>query len=170
MNKIIVNVLRFALLLAIQVLVANQVHLFGFINPHIYLLAILLLPIEMPRSTQYVIAFFTGLIVDIFAMSLGVHASATLMIVFLRPYLVTALNGKKKSDGADRPIPGVKNFRWLLLYVFILSFIHHFMVVLLEAFTFRHFLFTFFSALLSALFTTLLILCTEYVFYPLKRR
>jgi glycerol uptake facilitator-like aquaporin len=157
-------------LLTIQVLICDKIHLFGYINPHIYLLAVLLLPIEMPLTAQYIIGFFTGLVVDMFTLSLGVHASATLMVVFLRPYLVSALNGKKKADGIDRPVPGVKDFRWLLAYAFILTFLHHFMVVLLEAFTFRHFFLTLLSALLSALFTTMIILCVEYISYPINKR
>lgn len=170
MNKITINILRFALLLTIQILVFSHVHLFGYINPHIYLLAILLLPIEMPIIGQYLIGFLTGLIIDIFAMSLGVHASATLLVVFIRPQIVSLLNGKKKTDGADRPIPGVKDFRWLLFYAFTLTFVHHFTVTLLEAFTFRAFAFTLLSSFLSTLFTTILILCIEYIFYPLKKR
>lgn len=162
--------MRFVLLLAIQVLVCNHVHLFGYINPHIYLLAILLMPFEIPLTAQYLIGFFSGLVVDMFAMSLGVHASATLLVVFLRPHLVSMLNGKKKIDGIERAIPGVKDFKWLFIYTFTLSVVHHFAAVLLEAFSFRHFLFTILSALLSAIFTTLVILCIEYMFFPLKRK
>ena len=66
MNKILRdNLLRFAILVPVQILILNYVHLFGFLNPYLYLMALLLLPFNMPKSLQYVIAFATGLIIDI---------------------------------------------------------------------------------------------------------
>lgn len=170
MNKTTRHILRFLLLLTIQVLICNHVQLFGFMNPYIYIMAILLLPLEIPRSAQYLIGFLTGLIVDLFTMTYGVQASATLMVVFVRPHIVHLLNGRRIPDGIDRPVPGVKDFKWLFLYTLILVFIHHFMITLLEIFSFKNFGYTLLVSIANALFTTFIILCAEYIFSPLKKR
>ena len=52
-NAITKQILSFFLLLALQILVCNHIYVFGFINPNVYLLAILLLPITLPKSAQY---------------------------------------------------------------------------------------------------------------------
>lgn len=169
MNKAITNILRFLLLIVVQVLICNHIQLFNFINPYVYILAILLLPLEISKSAQYVIAFFAGFLIDVFSMTYGVHASASLLIAFVRPYLVDLLNGRHVVDGIDRPIPGVKNFRWLLLYTLILVFIHHFAIVLLETFNLKEFIHTLFSSIVNTIFTSIVILCVEYIFIPIKK-
>ena len=85
-----------------------------------------MLPFEVPRWVQYLIAFATGFLIDIFNVTYGINASACTLIMFVRPYLVVALNGRKTDDIVDKPLPGVKDFRWLLAYTVILVFIQQF--------------------------------------------
>lgn len=170
MNKVVVsNILRFLLLLPLQVLVCNYINFLGFINPYIYIIALMLLPLQLPRALQYLIAFATGFVVDIFAMTYGVHAFSSVLIIFLRPYIINLMTiGKKKL--LELPLPGQKDFKWLLLYTLIFVFIHHFCATMLELFTFRRFWLTILVVIANTLFTTLLILCYEYLFIPQKGR
>jgi len=168
MNKVIANILRFILLLTIQILICNQIHLFRFINPHIYVLALLLLPLSIPKPLQYVIAFATGLVVDCFVMTYGVHASASLMVLFVRPYLVSLLDEKNVLDANESFMPGVKPFKWLFLYSFILVFVHHLLITFLEVFSFQRFGYNLFATFMNTLFTTIAILAIEYIFMSRK--
>lgn len=170
MNKAIVNILRFIILIAVQVFICNNIDFFGFLNPYIYILALLLLPLEIPKSAQYLIAFATGFIIDMFSLTFGMHASASLLVMLARPYIVNLLNGRHTTEGIEKPIPGVKDFNWLLAYTLILVFIHHFTFTLLEVFNFHEFFRTLGISLLNAIFTTLIILCIEYIFIPVKKR
>ena len=137
MNKILRdNLLRFAILVPVQILILNYVHLFGFLNPYVYLMALLLLPFNMPKSLQYLIAFVTGLIIDIFSMSYGIHASASTLIIFLRPFFLRMLDGNRATELGNAPLPGLKSFSWIATYTAVLVFIHHFTVTMLEVFTF----------------------------------
>ena len=98
-NEFLKHILRFFLLLVLQILVFNHVYIFGFINPDVYLLALLLLPLTLPKSAQYGIAFATGLIVDIFDLTFGVHALAAMFMIALRPLIIKLLSiNKKKMD------------------------------------------------------------------------
>lgn len=169
-NPVFSNIFRFVLFLLLQIFICNHIHLFGFINPNIYLLALLLLPFDIPRPVQYLIAFATGFIVDIFQMTFGIHASAALLIMFLRPYWVAALNiGKKKVEKMEVPIPGQKDLKWLVTYTSVLVLLHQILVTMLEVFSFYRFGYTMLGILVNTAFTTLLILCIQYIFMQGKK-
>jgi cell shape-determining protein MreD len=168
MNRIVVQILRFILLLTIQILICNHIHLFRFINPYIYILALLLLPVNIPRSWQYIIGFVTGFIIDSFTMTYGVHASASLMLIFVRPYLINLLNRNNVSVDNEALIPGVKDFRWLFLYTFILTFLHHLWSTFFEIFSLQNFACNLLTILINAFFTTMVILSIEYIFMSKK--
>lgn len=169
MNNIISNILRFVVVIFLQIFVCNYINLFGFVTPALYLLALLLLPLELPKSVQYVIGFFTGLIIDMFTHTLGVNAAAGVIVMFVRPYVVRLLNGRSAVEGVDRPEPGIKDFKWIFTYVLLLSFLHQFMSVMLETSSFRNFGHTLLSILCNTAFTAFVILCVEYIFFPTKR-
>ena len=48
MNNIISNVLRFLVLLIVQIVICQHVCLFGYMTPALFLLALFLLPLELP--------------------------------------------------------------------------------------------------------------------------
>lgn len=161
-------IFRFILLLLLQILICNHVYLFGFLNPNIYLLALLLLPLDLPLSVQYIIAFTTGLIVDIFQMTFGIHASSALMLMAVRPYIILALNINKKQLVTEVPLPGRRDLKWLMSYTLLLVFVHQTMSTMLELWSFHRFGITLLTIIGNTLFTTLIILCTEYLFFPSK--
>ena len=93
MNNIIANILRFLILLIVQVIVCQHICLFGYMTPALFLLALFLLPLELPLSLQYFIGFATGFVVDAFAHTLGVSSFACTLMMFVRPYVAHWLNG-----------------------------------------------------------------------------
>lgn len=168
MNNVASNIFRIILVLLLQVFICNYIHLFGYITPAFYLLGLLLLPLELPKSIQYLIGFCCGLVVDMFTHTLGVNAAACTVIMFLRPLIVKALNGRKTSDSVERLIPGVKDFKWLVFFVGVLTLVHQFLVVMLEALSFHNFLHTVIAIIGNTVLTAFLILCAEYIFYPVQ--
>jgi hypothetical protein len=168
MNNIIINILRFLILLVAQIAICQHICLFGYMTPALFLLALFLLPLELPLSAQYLIGFATGFVVDSFAHTLGVSSFACTLMMFLRPFIVRFLNGANnvKFENIDRPVPGVKDFRWIFLYALILTSIYEVTAVLLETMTFKNFGHTLLVILGNTLFTVFVILCTEYIFHP----
>ena len=168
MNNVLSNILRFVIVLVLQVFICNYIHLFGFITPALYILALLLLPLELPKSVQYLIGFCSGLFVDLFTHTLGVHSAACTILMFLRPLIVKVLNGRKTNESVERPIPSVKDFNWLLFFVGSLSFVHAFLVVMFETMSFQNFGHSLLAIVANTIMTTFVILCTEYIFYPIQ--
>ncbi|HPE39735.1 MAG TPA: hypothetical protein PLI77_01455 [Bacteroidales bacterium] len=169
MNNLISLFFRFVVFVGLQVLVFNNIRFIGFINPQIYLIPLLLLPLDMKKWIQYIIAFATGLAIDIFTSVYGIHSLASLMLIFVRPYFVFFINGFKPNDGIFKPLPGSKDFKWLFVYVSGLSFLHQLLVSFLETFNMSQFFYTLWVAIVNTFFTVILILCVEYLFYNKKK-
>lgn len=170
MNNILSNIIRCTIALLLQIFICNYIHLFGYLTPAIYLFALFLLPLDIPKSAQYLIAFVLGFIVDMFMHTLGVNAAACIILMFARPYIIHLLNGRKTTESNDIPTPAYKDFRWLLGFVFILSFVHQATFVMLETFSFHHFGRTLIVILGNTLLTTAIILSIEYLFYSQSQR
>lgn len=166
-KKLIINILRFVVCLFLQVSICNYIHLFGLFTPNIYLFALLLLPLTIAEPIQYLIAFASGVVVDVFSMTFGVHAAAALLLIFLRPTILKKMAvGKVPKEGLEVPVPGQKSFQWLALYTFIVVLIHQFAVTMFEVFSFSRFYWTLLVVLGNTLLTTLLVLALQYLFTP----
>jgi len=165
MNKFFTNLSRFIILILLQVFVFNYVQWFGFLNPFVYLLFLILLPAEIPKTFQYIIAFATGFIVDAFLRTYGIQSFACVLIIYLRPYIILVLNGLKPLDAGVRPLPGVKPFNWILVYTLLFVFVHQFSVTLLETFQWAQWWRILWTSIVNTLFTSFIILCLEYIFY-----
>ncbi len=151
----------FVTLVLIQVLVLNQVHLGGFLNPYIYILFILLLPVSMPQYQVLLIAFFTGILIDWFSNSLGLHASATVIMAYLRQPVIKLIT-QRDSEQSDYPGIKLSGFRFFLLYCIILVVIHHFFLFFTEVFTFDNFHRTVLRSLLSSALTVFVIILSQF--------
>ena len=163
-RQIISNILRFIFLVLLQVVILDKIYLGGYINPYLYVWFILALPFAIPGWLLLILAFLLGVSIDSFNNSYGIHTSATLLMAFIRPFIIRAM-----ASGDDTPAPGtrpsirVKGFKWYLYYSIILVSIHHFTLFYIEIFRFSEFFSTFFRALLSIAFTMLLIVISEYL-------
>lgn len=171
MNNIITkNILRFIVLILIQVLVLNNINFGGYINPYFYILFILILPLETPKWLLLVSAFLLGLGIDIFIKSIGINAAASVLIAFIRPGLIKYLSTGK--DIEPNMTPGIKDFgfRWFFSYSLVLIFIHNFMLYFLDIFSFNDFFITIYKILLGTVFTLFLVIISQYLFLNIKNK
>jgi rod shape-determining protein MreD len=167
-EKLARQFLRFVILLFVQVLVLDNIRLGGYINPYLYVLFILLLPVETPVLLLMSISFIMGLTVDMFNNTLGLHAAACVLLAFVRPYLLKLMAPRDGYEG-ERPLSlQVMGFGWFLTYSALMVFIHHTLIFYLEVFRLSEFFSTFFRMLLSMLLTLALILLTEFFFFKTK--
>jgi rod shape-determining protein MreD len=150
----------FTVLVLIQVLLFNQVHLGGFLNPYIYVLFILLLPVSMPQYQVLLLSFLIGITIDWFSNTLGLHASATVLLGFLR-FPVIKLISQKESDQSDYPGLQQTGMRWFFLYISILVVIHHFSLFSIEVFSFENFHRTLLRSVASSVFTVFILFISQ---------
>lgn len=170
MFLIINNILRFVILILIQGLVLNQITLFGGqMLPFLYVLAILMLPIETPVWLVLLTSFLTGASIDIFTNTLGMHISAALFLAILRKPVLNLLSPREGYEMGTRPRIDSLGISWFLSYTGLLILAHHFWLFYLELFRFSQFFSTLFRVILSSAFTLLLCVLVQYLFY-FKRR
>ncbi|MDD4969133.1 MAG: rod shape-determining protein MreD [Paludibacter sp.] len=157
MPTILQNIFRFALLVLFQVLVLNNIQFLGYINPYLYILFILVLPVQMPRWFLLILAFILGLTIDIFSNTPGTHAFATVFVAFFREGIIKLFTNIEEGNN---PTPSFHTFgvSAFIKYVVLIVFIHHTILFTLEAFSFAHFGIMLAKILLSSLVTVLLIL------------
>ena len=141
------NVLRVAIyclvFLSIQVLVLNNIHFLRLATPFLYVYILLKMPVGTQPVRLLLLAFFTGLVVDSFTNTAGMHAAACCLAAFARNPLINLLAGKD--------IPDTLGFVML----------HHIALFLIESLTLFDPLYLVFRILGSICLTTLLIYLAE---------
>ncbi len=171
MNNIFVkNIVRFVVLMLIQVLVLNNMNLGGYMNPYIYLLFILLLPANINRSLLLIIAFFTGLTVDFFGNTLGLHAAASVFLAYLRPGTLGLFFRNHEFDQGEEPNPTSIGFVGFIRYTLVLVFMHQLLLFYLEVLSLNHFFITFYRILLSTILSTFIMLIAMLLFGKRKKK
>ncbi len=161
MNKTLSNILRFVILILIQVLIFNHISLWGYLTPYPYLYFILLLPRDISKTSLLLAGFFTGLTVDIFQNTLGMQAAAATLVAFARPYILKSYF--RTMDFAKDEIPGINKLKFggFFKYTFTLVFIHSFTVYVLETLSLNNFLNLLKYTSVNALITTMFIIIFE---------
>jgi hypothetical protein len=150
------------------VYVLNKIHLHRFIIPYLYYLPLLWLSFSVSRPALLFIGFVTGLSLDYFMMTPGLHAAACVLIAFVRPFIINILTPKDSTEFNYRePSPRAMQWTPYAVYVFILTLLHHGYMVFLEWLDFG----TFLSFIIKVITTTaisLLLIFTVELLFPRK--
>jgi rod shape-determining protein MreD len=148
---------RYVIVMILQVLLFDQLQLWGACHPYIYVLCLLMMPITLPHSASMIIGAAAGLVMDVFCNSLGVHMAACILLMFIRPYLIGAIVNDK--DRLNEQISSRAIGREALIkYVVIGVLIHHLTVFSLAAWSFSHIWFVLLETLVSSIVTILIII------------
>jgi rod shape-determining protein MreD len=148
----------------IQVLILNQIQFSGFVNPFIYILFVMLLPLTIPKYLLLPLAFLLGLTIDVFSDSLGIHAAATTFIAYLRPVIIGAISSRDKENNN---YPGLKqnSIQWFMLYTVAMVFFHHMVLFFLEIFSFSGLFYTILKIIVSSVFSIFVIVLSQYIIF-----
>jgi hypothetical protein len=157
------QILRFLLLILFQVFILDNVELNSLINPYVYPLFILLLPVDIPKWALLVLAFLTGLSIDYFSGVIGIHSAATVFMAFCRPGVLNLVGMKEEIEPSLEPNSKNFSFIWFFAYGSILIFMHHFVLFFLEVFRFSEMGHTLLRILISSLSSIFLIIIIQFL-------
>lgn len=163
MSNIFKYIFVFVGLTLFQTLVLNNINISGVINPYIYLLFILLLPFEISGWLLLLLSFLTGISIDLFTGTIGMHAFSAVMVGGLRP-LVISLISQKGQDLGKYPSIENRGFSWMILYIIILTLLHHFVYFSIESWSAGVFGFVIFRIILSTVMSVFIIVLLLYAF------
>jgi hypothetical protein len=112
-----------------------------------------------------IIGFLTGLSLDYFTMTPGLHAAACVLIAYARPFVINILTPKDTSEFNYRE-PSPKSMGWTpyLVYTLILTFLHNIYLVFLEWLQFGSFLDFLIKVIATTGISMMLIILTEILF------
>lgn len=155
--------LRFVALILVQVLILNQVQLGTFINPFLYVYFLLILPVQTHNLLLLPLAFLTGITIDMFQNTPGIHASACLFLVYIRPGWLKILAPREGYEIDATPSIHRFGLAWFLAYATVPVLLHHFILFFLEVFRLTEILSTLYRILMSGGVTLLLIIMLQYL-------
>ena len=161
-NVVVINIVRFVALILFQVLILNNANLTALnINPFVYVLFILLLPFEIPGWLILLLAFFTGITLDIFTDDIGIHAFSLVLTAFSRPIILGVLSSREGYKKRSLPNMQDNGFVWFLKYAFFAILIHNFSYYFVETFQLKYFFVTLLKVILNTIFTTIIIILIQ---------
>lgn len=142
-NIISINIIRFIVVLLLQVLVLKPLSggwmtNYFYLNILLYPLIIILLPMRTPQIAVLMIGFFLGLMVDMFYDSPGVHASATVATAFLRIWLLAKMEPRDGYQLNVGPSQERFGFSWFARYASIMMIFHLFVYFMVETFALEY--------------------------------
>ena len=164
-SEIIKNSLRFIALILFQVLIVQNIHLGSYIILFPYILFILLLPFETNKLLVLAMAFFTGLTIDMFYDSAGIHAATCVLIGFVRYSLLKLLSPRDGYEVGQTPTISSMGAVWFISYTATIIFIHHLCFFYLEIFRFSEFFTTLLRVFLSTIGTFSLVYIIQFLFH-----
>ncbi len=143
----------------------NNLALTTYINPFIYIIFILSLPVNMKPWIVLTISFFTGLVMDSFYSTPGLHMGATIFMGYLRGFYLRIAANKEDFENRISPSVADKGIVWFLVYALSLTIAHHLFLFFFEVYSFFEFFRTLLRISSSALFSVLLIVIGELLFF-----
>lgn len=166
-HPLVKNTFLFIALVLLQVLIFNHIEYWGYVNPMIYIVFLLVAPYRENQVPNLLAAFAIGLCIDIFSNTGGLHAASSVLIAYCRQSILLIVFGRnfeyQEMDLASYPFTKIFSYTTLMVVV------HHTLFYFLEIFNFNHLLLTFTKIIGASIFTIIVCLLFIYLFSKNKK-
>jgi rod shape-determining protein MreD len=167
MNNTRAYLFHLLVLLLIQVIILENIHLGSLFRVNIYIMALFLLPYRMKGIPLLLCGFALGLFMDVVDNSPGIHAAASTLVAYIRPRLLQLTSSREAADDARISFRYRADVGWFFKQAFLSTLFFHVALVFAEAFTFQNLLLSCARVVFSTLVTILFILL--YYFIGLRK-
>ena len=154
---------RFIILSLSQFIIFNNFLIFGN-TVNIYLIFIIVFPLNFNKSLAYIITFIFGCAIDFFSNSYGIITFSLLISILIKPYILKFAFGNfdvNKVRKTSEYISGTSLYQQTS-YLFLMFFIHQLILNTVEIFSLQNFdvIFkkTLISSIISIIFSYFLLL------------
>ena len=134
-KTIFTTILEFVLIALAQILLLNNVHLFGYMQPLLYIWFIILLPNNFPKWLVMILGFLMGLTMDLFSSQLGFHTATATLTATLKPLLLSWFINNFDNN-TFRPSIAEMGFLSFLGFASIVVLLHTLIYFFIESFSF----------------------------------
>ena len=135
-------------------------------NIIIYPLIIILLPLRTLNVLTLIIAFILGLLIDMFYNTPGVNTAATVLIAYIRPFVLSWIEPRGGYSVESSPTLNHYGSRWFITYASIMMLIHLFVLFSIQAFTFVYIVEILLKTIFSFIGSMVFIMIYMYLFNP----
>ena len=160
--------LRFALgfvfFVLLQGVVFKNIILFEHAFCFIYIYFLLNLPVDTRPVIAIPVGFAMGLSVDMFYNTSGMHAAASVLVMFLRDRWLNLITPQGGFEIGASPTIKVSGVLWYIGYALPIILIHQLMLFYIESYGFGMFWFTFYKVILSTMFTFIMCVVLQVLF------
>ena len=152
---------RFIILSLSQFIIFNNFLIFGN-TVNIYLIFIIVFPLNFNKSLAYIITFIYGFVIDFFSNSFGIITFSLLISILIKPYILKfAFGNFDKVRKTSEYISGTSLYQQIS-YLILMFFIHQLILNSVEIFSLQNFdvIFnkTLISSIISIIFSYFLLL------------
>ena len=168
MNESIKHIIKGVILIAVQVLVFNQLVLHDIFTPFVYIVVIIMLPFSLSHLQTIFISFGVGLVLDLASGTGGVHTSACVFLGFLRPTILGFITPPGGYDEQESPNIARLGFFWFVSYASSMILAHHLSLIFLDRFSLAHFWSTIARVIGSGMLTLAFVIVYAFLFASRK--
>ena len=161
---------RFIIFILFQIFFINNLKLSTFINPYFYIMFIMLMPLYIQPVAVVLAGFFTGIFMDMFMDTAGMHTMACTFIAYFRIYFIRATLSKEQLDVVKQPDIASTGIQWFLFYTVTFTLLHHTLLFFLEVFSFSDFFGTIERILMSSAMSIVMIMLTHFLFFNVRAK
>lgn len=154
MQRIIEYGLGLLVLMLLQIFIFDNINIAGYVNAYIYIMFIILLPMQMNASVVMLIGFASGLIMDFLTGSAGLCALVATWIAFIRPSLLLLTAGRDVVNVGGMPSSKTIGAIRFLTYVLLMTTAYNVPFFLLETMNLSEINYTTLRITFSTIFTT----------------
>jgi len=154
----------FVVVVLLQIFLFNNLNLSLYINPLVYVVFLLLLPMEIHAALLLVLALLTGVTLDLLTGTAGLNTIASLATAFFRPFILLLIVGKETIH--DGGIPGSAHLgaAKYIRYSFIVILFHCLIFCSFESFPGPYYYLTLARVILSTLVTAFFVYWIQLLF------
>ncbi|MDR1671234.1 MAG: rod shape-determining protein MreD [Alistipes sp.] len=154
-----------------QLFVFDSIRVSIWFSPLAYIAFVALLPIATRPVAVLLLGFLTGLFIDFFEGTGGVHTAAALVTAYMRPWIMAITLGRETVE-VETAMPSIKLLgrAKFLRYTALLTLVHCLAFFSLEALTWENYYLVLVRVAVSAVFTLLSVWMLSMLFTVKKHK
>ena len=158
----------FVLLVIFQIPLLYKYVLFDVSFGFFYVGFLALFPYKTPPAIQLTVGFFVGLVMDIFSNTPGMHASASVLIMFAKDYWLVTVT-EEPEDEVNTSVLTLGNLP-TIIYLLPLIFVHHLIIFTVEYGRWAGYGQVLYKVFWSSILSFVTVFVIDFLIAPRKRR
>jgi len=165
MIEIVKNIVRFVVLILLQVLVFNRIEISTFLNPLIVIYFLIAMPFNTHKSLLLLGSFLIGIIIDMFMNTMGILSFTFVLIAYFRPLILQIIQPRDGYSLGDLPGATDLGWFWFLKYSGTIIILFNLVYFVIIGFSQDNLLIMLWKTIISSVFTLFFVIIIQLFSY-----